>query len=41
MGVHIGEEIHATVPIKVSNALQRIYREIDSENNFLSFEAAN
>ena len=41
MGVHIGAQIHATVPIKVSNALQRIYHEIDSEINFLSFEAAN
>jgi len=30
-----------TVPIKVSNALQRIYHEIDSEINFLSFEAAH
>jgi len=33
--------INVTVPIKVSNALQRIYREIDSEINFLSFEAAD
>jgi len=41
MGVHIGAQIHATVPVKVSNALQRIYHEIDNEINFLSFEAAN
>jgi len=30
-----------TVPIKVSNALQRIYHEIDSQTIFLNFEAAN
>jgi len=30
-----------TVPIKVSNALQCIYHEIDSQNNFLIFKAAN
>jgi len=41
MGVHIGAQIHATFLIKVSNALQRIDHEIDSEINFLSFEAAN
>jgi len=41
MGMHIGTQIHATVPIEVSNALQRIYHEIDSEIDFLRFEAAN
>jgi len=41
MGVHIGARIHATVPIKVENALQHIYHKIDSEINFLSFEATN
>jgi len=30
-----------TVPIKVSDALQRIYHDIDSQIIFLSFEAAN
>jgi len=40
-GLHIGAQIHSTVPIKVSNALQCIYHEIDSEINFLCFEAAN
>jgi len=30
-----------TVLIKVSNALQRIYHEIDSQVIFLNFEAAN
>jgi len=30
MGMHIGAQIHATLPIEVSNALQRIYHEIDS-----------
>jgi len=28
-----------TVPIKVSNALQRIYHEIDSQLTFLNFKA--
>jgi len=28
-----------TVPIKVSNALQRIYHEIDGQLIFLNFEA--
>jgi len=41
MWVHIGAQTHATVSIKISNALQRVYHEIDSETNFLSFEAAN
>jgi len=35
MGVHIGTQIHATVPIKVLNALQCINHDIDSEINFL------
>jgi len=30
-----------TVPIKVSNALQRIYYEIDNQLIFLNFEAAH
>jgi len=30
-----------TVPIKVSNDLQRIYHEIDSQLVFLSFKAAH
>jgi len=41
MGVHIGAQTHAIILIKVSNALQRIYHEIDSEINILSFEAVN
>jgi len=41
MRVHIGAQIHATVPVKFSNTLQGIYLEIDSETNFLGFEAAN
>jgi len=41
MGVHIGAKIHATVPVKVSNALQCLYCEIDNKINFLSFDAAN
>jgi len=41
VGVHIGAQIQATVPIKVSNALQCIYHQIDSEINFVNFEAAN
>lgn len=42
MGVqHIGAQIHATVSIRIPNALQRIYHEIDSEIDFLRFEAAN
>ena len=40
IGMHTGPQIHATVPLKVSNALQRIY-EIDSEIKFISFKAAH
>jgi len=38
--MHTGPQIRATVPLKVSNALQRIY-EIDSEIKFVSFKAAH
>jgi len=41
MVVHMGAQMHGTIPIKVFNALQCIYHEIDSEINFLGCEAAN
>ena len=39
MGCKLAHRDMQTVPTKVSNALQRIYYEIDSQLIFLNFEA--
>jgi len=41
MEVHIGARGMEIVPIKISNALQRINREMISQIIFTNFEAAN